>query len=135
MNQISGTLPLYGEFDLAVAGGGFAGFGAACAAARHGLRVALIERLEVLGGAGSAGGVGNFSYGHAFAGAQGRVFDDVLTGLGAMRAIGEENGYRQIVQYAKDVPVYRTDGSGEVDRIAEREPLFYNTTFNHAVLP
>ena len=33
-----------GEYDVVVCGGGFAGFGAACAAAREGANVILIER-------------------------------------------------------------------------------------------
>jgi len=43
-----------GEFDLIVAGGGFAGIGAAVAAARHGLKVALIQDRPVLGGNASS---------------------------------------------------------------------------------
>ncbi|MBC8127242.1 MAG: FAD-dependent oxidoreductase [Gloeobacteraceae cyanobacterium ES-bin-144] len=43
-----------GVFDLIVAGGGFAGIGAAVAAARHGLKVALIQDRPVLGGNASS---------------------------------------------------------------------------------
>ncbi|MEL7162320.1 MAG: FAD-dependent oxidoreductase, partial [Bacteroidota bacterium] len=43
-----------GEFDLVVAGGGFAGTCAALAAARNGLRVALVQDRPVLGGNGSS---------------------------------------------------------------------------------
>lgn len=43
-----------GEFDLAVAGGGYAGMCAALAAARAGLRVALIQDRPVLGGNASS---------------------------------------------------------------------------------
>ena len=57
------TIPVIGEYDVVVAGGGMAGFGAACAAARGGMKTLIIERLEILGGLGSGGGVGNFSYG------------------------------------------------------------------------
>ncbi len=39
-----------GDFDLVVVGGGLAGCGAAVAAARHGLKVALINDRPVLGG-------------------------------------------------------------------------------------
>ncbi|MCC5828101.1 MAG: FAD-dependent oxidoreductase [Phycisphaeraceae bacterium] len=42
------------EFDLAVCGGGLAGFCAAVAAARHGSRVALIQDRPVLGGNSSS---------------------------------------------------------------------------------
>ncbi len=43
-----------GEYDLVVAGGGFAGLSAALSAARHGLRVALIQDRPVFGGPGSS---------------------------------------------------------------------------------
>ena len=42
-----------GDFDFVVAGGGFAGVAAAVTAARHGLRVALIQDRPVLGGPAS----------------------------------------------------------------------------------
>jgi hypothetical protein len=43
-----------GEYDLVVVGGGYAGLGAAIAAARQSLRVALIQDRFVLGGNGSS---------------------------------------------------------------------------------
>ena len=42
--------PLYGEYDVAVLGGGPAGMAAAVAAARAGRRTLLIERYGFLGG-------------------------------------------------------------------------------------
>ena len=42
-----------GTYDVIVCGGGFAGFGAACAAAREGARTLLIERDGCLGGTGT----------------------------------------------------------------------------------
>src|SRR5258707_9577450 len=58
-------LPLYGEYEAAVLGGGPAGIAAAVAAARAGRRTLLIERYGFLGGMGTAAGVTNFCGLHA----------------------------------------------------------------------
>jgi hypothetical protein len=55
------TLPVYGEFDVVVVGGGPAGLAASVSAARHGAKVLLVERYGFLGGMGTAGGVTNFA--------------------------------------------------------------------------
>lgn len=57
--------PLFGEFDIAVLGGGPAGIAAAAAAAALGRKVLLIERYGFLGGMGTAAGVTNFCGLHA----------------------------------------------------------------------
>ncbi len=53
-------IPVIGEFDVLVIGGGPAGIGAALAAARAGARTALVERYGFLGGNATAGLVGPF---------------------------------------------------------------------------
>src|SRR6201992_2352080 len=58
-------VPLYGEYEVAVLGGGPAGIAAAAAAARAGRRTLLIERYGFLGGMGTAAGVTNFCGLHA----------------------------------------------------------------------
>jgi hypothetical protein len=58
-------IPLYGEYEVAVLGGGPAGIAAAVAASRAGRRTLLIERYGFLGGMGTAAGVTNFCGLHA----------------------------------------------------------------------
>ncbi len=62
MEQISYTsqLDLYGNYDVAVIGGGPAGVCAAVSAARKGLKVILIESTSMLGGMATSGLVGPF---------------------------------------------------------------------------
>jgi hypothetical protein len=58
-------IPLYGEYEVVILGGGPAGIAAAVAAARGGRRTLLIERYGFLGGMGTAAGVTNFCGLHA----------------------------------------------------------------------
>jgi FAD dependent oxidoreductase len=55
------SLPVFGEFEVVVVGGGPAGMAAAVSAARNGARTLLVERYGFLGGMGTAGGVTNFA--------------------------------------------------------------------------
>lgn len=50
-------IPVWGHYDVAVAGGGIAGVAAAVAAARKGVRTCLLEKMQVLGGLATAGNV------------------------------------------------------------------------------
>ncbi len=68
-------IPLRYEADVAVVGGGMAGVCAACAAAREGADVILVERFGVPGGNATVGGVANWSGETA---GQGAVFDEIL---------------------------------------------------------
>lgn len=48
-------IPVLGQYDVVVCGGGFSGFAAAYAAAREGAKTILIERNAALGGVGTLG--------------------------------------------------------------------------------
>ncbi len=63
-------VPVIGEYDVVVIGGGPAGIMAAAAASRSGRSTLLIERYGFLGGAGTMGGLSTFCGLHA------RVYDD-----------------------------------------------------------
>ncbi len=88
------TLPVYGEFDVVVIGGGPAGLAASVSAAKRGARTLLVERYGFLGGMGTAGGVTNF------AGLYGRkngemqqvvhgVVDDLLSRIEALGGLNQ----------------------------------------------
>lgn len=53
--NLTKTVPIVGNYDVVVCGGGPAGFVAAISAARMGCRTALVERLGFLGGTATAG--------------------------------------------------------------------------------
>ena len=61
MHEPARQLPVFGEFDVVVVGGGPAGLAASTSAARYGAKVLLVERYGFLGGMGTAGGVTNFA--------------------------------------------------------------------------
>ncbi|MDA3962283.1 MAG: FAD-dependent oxidoreductase [Planctomycetota bacterium] len=89
---ITRTLPVRDQVDLVVVGAGMGGIGAACAAARAGLRVVLVERAALLGGNATLGGVGNWCYCGPLAG-QGAVFADVLALQRQLGSIDPEHGW------------------------------------------
>lgn len=81
---LSRQVPLRYEADVVVIGGGIAGVATACAAARSGVRVLLVERFAVTGGMLTTGGVANFC---GQLTGQGEVFDQILADLRAFGAI------------------------------------------------
>jgi len=83
-------MPIRYKADVAVIGGGIAGVSAACAAARSGAKVVLIERFAVTGGNMTAGGVGSFCGESA---GQGEVFDEIIARLDQFGAVAPYKPY------------------------------------------
>jgi FAD dependent oxidoreductase len=106
-------IPLYGEYEVVVLGGGPAGIAAAVAAARAGRRTLLIERYGFLGGMGTAAGVTNFCGLHANVhGEMHRVVQGVASDLlGRIDHLGGLNAPHlilgKILAQAYDTPAYK----------------------------
>lgn len=83
------SIPLRYEADVAVIGGGSAGVCAACAAAKEGVSVILVERFAMVGGNATVGGVGNWS-GETIG--QGAIFDEIIAMQEAWHSIAPYPG-------------------------------------------
>jgi len=82
IHEAARDIPIYGEYEVVVLGGGPAGIAAAVAAARAGRRTLLVERYGFLGGMGTAAGVTNFCGLHANVhGAMHRVVQGIASDL------------------------------------------------------
>lgn len=92
------TIPVLGEYDVLVCGGGPAGFSAAIQAGRLGARTALVEAEGALGGALTTGGNTEMALFWAFR-------RQIIAGIGwelATRLANE--GWARIPDYTQDLP-------------------------------
>ncbi|MDY0166586.1 MAG: FAD-dependent oxidoreductase [Thermoguttaceae bacterium] len=62
--QDARALPVLGQYDVVVVGGGTAGAPAGIAAARHGAKTLVVEYLSCLGGVGTEGAIANYYWGN-----------------------------------------------------------------------
>ncbi|MBN2023334.1 MAG: FAD-dependent oxidoreductase [Pirellulales bacterium] len=76
------ALPVWGEYDVVVAGGGTSGAPAAIAAARRGAKTLVVEYLPALGGTGTLGGINRYWHGNRVG-----FFDEVERGVAAIDAV------------------------------------------------
>ncbi len=80
----SRKVPVRYTADVAVIGGGIAGVAAACAAAKSGAKVVMVERFAITGGNLTTGGVASFCGETA---EQGEVFDEILADMEKFKAV------------------------------------------------
>jgi hypothetical protein len=107
-------VPVVGEYEVVVLGGGPAGIAAAVAAGRAGRSTALVERYGFLGGAGTAAGLANFCGLHASVHGEHRqvvqgIANDVLARLERMNGLAQPHelfGGRILAQ-AYDISAYK----------------------------
>src|SRR5438445_3575460 len=106
-------LPVRGEYDVVVLGGGPAGIAAATAAAMHGRTVLLVERYGFLGGMGTAAGVTNFCGLHANVHGEIRqvvhgAADELLSRIAALGGLNEPHMiFGKIAAQAYDTAAYK----------------------------
>ncbi|MPZ57551.1 MAG: FAD-dependent oxidoreductase [Rhizobiales bacterium] len=106
-------VPVYGEYEVVVLGGGPAGIAAAAASAAHGRKTLLIERYGFLGGMGTAAGVTNFCGLHANVFGEIRqvvhgVADDLLERIGRLGGLNPPHVvFGKIAAQAYDTAAYK----------------------------
>jgi hypothetical protein len=107
-------IPVIGEYEVVVVGGGPAGIASALAAGRAGKSTLLIERYGFLGGAGTAAGLSTFCGLHANIAGEHRqvihgICDDILDRLRHMNGLNDPHlsVQRRIQAQAYDISAYK----------------------------
>ncbi len=107
------AIPVRGEYDVVVLGGGPAGIAAAAAAGAQGRRTLLVERYGFLGGMGTAAGVTNFCGLHADVHGEVRqvvhgIADEVLARLARLDGLNPPHAiFGRTMAQAYDTAVYK----------------------------
>jgi hypothetical protein len=107
------AIPVRGEYDVVVLGGGPAGIAAAAAAGAQGRRTLLVERYGFLGGMGTAAGVTNFCGLHANVHGEVRqvvhgVADEVLARLARLDGLNPPHAiFGRTMAQAYDTAAYK----------------------------
>jgi hypothetical protein len=108
------TLPVIGEYDVVVVGGGIAGVAAAVAAARNGAKTCVIEKEFGLGGLATLGNV--------------IVYLPLCDGMGnqVIKGLGEELLKLSIKDEYSKIPDCWTNGSDKKQRSDQRFKVSFN---------
>ncbi len=108
------SIPIIGEYEVVVLGGGPAGIAAALASGRAGRSTVLIERYGFLGGAGTAAGLSTFCGLHATVNGEHRrvirgVVDELLERLDRMGGLNAPHlsVQQRITAQAYDISAYK----------------------------
>ena len=128
--QEANALPLQGEYDVLVVGGGPAGIGASLAAARKGMKTLIVEQFNCLGGVAGAGGHGHISA-YNEGGSSRRIVGGIAHEL-ADRLVQEGVGSRNphAVDFEVEGLKYLLEGMMQEAGVA----LLYHTFFCEAIL-
>ena len=104
------VLPVLGDYDVVVVGGGTAGAPAGIAAARSGARTLVVEYLSELGGVGTAGLIGSYWYG--VRGGFTKEIDDAIGGKDHWSVIKKAEWLRRELLKAKADIWFNSFGCG-----------------------
>jgi hypothetical protein len=131
ITEPSRKIPLLGEYEVVVVGGGPAGIAAALAAGRSGRSTLLIERYGFMGGAGTAAGLSTFCGLHAVVHGEHEqvvhgIADDILDRLEAMNGLNPPHltVRDQITAQAYDISAFKI-AADELMAEADVEVLFH----------
>lgn len=126
-------IPVIGEYEVVVVGGGPAGLMAAAAAARAGRATLLIERYGFLGGAGTMGGLSTFCGLHARVHGEHKLVihghaDELLDRIEALDGLNAPHlsVEKRIMAQAFDISAYKI-AADELVLAAGAELLFHTT--------